>query len=128
MLNGSTAPPPPRRRPRRSRPVSLHLTATIAAILGLLCVAPGTPLAKSSDDPELLGEEKDSEDECPRHAPPEAASDAKRLTLLGVSCFKAEEFAQAYTYYHRAFEQEESDLPRAAMGRSPMRPLPPILR
>lgn len=82
-----------------------------------LSVCSSQALAQSSGERRLLGDEE-SEKKCPRNLPPETASDAKRMTLLGVSCFKEEQFAQAYTYYHRAYEIEKSDLLRAAMGRS----------
>lgn len=74
--------------------------------------------AESDDNPQLLGDER-SEEECPRNVILSGTpSDADRLTLFGVACFKNEKFAQAYTHYRRAYEIEPSDLLRAAMGRS----------
>ncbi|MFB6351194.1 MAG: tol-pal system YbgF family protein, partial [Bradymonadaceae bacterium] len=74
--------------------------------------------ASGNTDDEGLVSDDTSDEQCPKNLPPEEASDAKQLTLLGVSCFKVEQFAQAYTYYHRAYQIEQSDALRAAMGRS----------
>jgi tetratricopeptide (TPR) repeat protein len=42
----------------------------------------------------------------------------KRLIVLGVQCFKAERYSQAYTYYTRARRQTSTPALTAALGRS----------
>ena len=79
----------------------------------------GSSPALGAESPERgLPDEDEADDECPTHLPPTGDRDARELTMQGISCFKQEEFAQAYTFYFRAYQQKESDTLRAAMGRS----------
>lgn len=80
--------------------------------------AAAEPAATSSHAADGGQNAEDDSPDCPEHVPPERRGNAKKLTLLGVQCFKSGDYARAYTYYSRAFGESESDLLVAAMGRS----------
>lgn len=105
------------------------LLATLTA--SALVASPLAAISAESDDTpqgtaeasettsESEGEQQDETSaDCPGHVPPDRRGNAKKLTLLGVQCFKTGQHARAYTYYRRAFDESESDLLVAAMGRS----------
>ncbi len=70
------------------------------------------------DSGEELPGDGGADGKCPSHVPADRETDARSLTLLGVACFKQEKYARAYTFYHRAYQEDRSDTLRAAMGRS----------
>lgn len=105
--------------PKSDRRLDVGRAASLVALVApivVACLTLGTAPAAAEEGDRLLGEEG-TERTCPDNSV-DANGDAKRLTLLGVSCFKSGRYAQAYTFYYRAYQHDESDLLRAAMGRS----------
>jgi hypothetical protein len=67
--------------------------------------------ASSSDD-------ATADANCPEKATIPGQTSPDQYTLMGVACFKAKQYALAYTYYRRAYDETPSPLLTAAIGRS----------
>ena len=85
---------------------NVHSLAPPAALF-LLVMLVSAPL---SAQPKLTCEDD--------YIPPEHRDDAMALTLKGIACFEATSYAQALTYYRRAYAISPSPLLDAAIGRS----------
>lgn len=94
------------------------VVAVAASSLTALLTFGLSPAIGAESPDRHLPDQDQADDECPTHLSPTEARDARELTMQGIACFKQEEFAQAYTFYFRAYQKQESDTLRAAMGRS----------
>lgn len=125
-----------RRRPAPRRCVAVLALALLAlAPLSRVAAQPGEPgddrrpTEPAGDSEAAAGEqaaggeaiETSTEDDpptCVDFVKPEDRQEPKRLTLLGVRCFRAGDYARAYTLYSRAYDISRSALLQAALGRS----------
>jgi tetratricopeptide (TPR) repeat protein len=55
---------------------------------------------------------------CPGTLSPDEPQDVRTLTSYGVACFQAGDYARAYVLYRQAYDESESPLLLAALGRS----------
>lgn len=61
---------------------------------------------------------RQDEPTCPETSVAPDRPSADEFTLMGVACFKSGEYADAYTFYRRAYDRSPSPLLTAAIGRS----------
>jgi hypothetical protein len=103
--------------PRHWLPDIERAAVTLSCIAALLALGASPALGADSPD-RSLPDRGETDDQCSTHLSPTTDLDARELTLQGIACFKDDQFAQAYTFYFRAYQKKQSDTLRAAMGRS----------
>ena len=109
---------------RTQFPISVVLSRAASpwAVIALLCLLSATADAAEKgtlDDTTDNNTEVESEQpECPTFIGSDERDDAHALTLHGIACFEAQEYAWALTHYISAFEIEPDPFLFGGIGRS----------